>query len=343
VRKLKSFLTAWVPYLAVRAFALFFRLLGVRISLWLGAEFAKWAYRFNRKRRERVLNHLRIAFPEWDAKRANEVAKQSFIHLVQLVMEVIFTPVKIHQGNYETHLQRKNPEPGLSMLHARQPMLLVTGHFGNWEALGYLLAVEGHAISAVARPLDHAKINDWLVAQRTRRGMQIIEKFAEAPTKILEAIADNRAVGFIADQNGGDNGIFVPFFGKLASTAKTVGLLAQQFNVPVLIGSARRVAKYGLKYEIELAELIRPEDWASQPDPMYYISARYVRAIENLVREHPEEYLWMHRRWKSRPRHEREGKPMPAALERKLRSLPWMTEELIEKIKRDEGKENVRM
>jgi KDO2-lipid IV(A) lauroyltransferase len=79
-----------------------------------------------------------------------------------------------------------------------------------------------------------------------------------------------------------------------------------------------------LDYEFVVGDVIEPEDWKAHEDPLYYLTARYTRGIERLVAEYPEQYLWIHRRWKSRPRHVRAGKPMPATLERQLRSLPWL-------------------
>ena len=78
------------------------------------------------------------------------------------------------------------------------------------------------------------------------------------------------------------------------------------------------------RYELTAADIIRPEDWEQQRDPLYYVTARYIRAIETMVRACPSQYLWMHRRWKSRPRFEREGQPMPPGLQRNLEELPWM-------------------
>ena len=75
-----------------------------------------------------------------------------------------------------------------------------------------------------------------------------------------------------------------------------------------------------------MVDVIKPEDWAGQPDPLFYVTARYRRAIEMAVRRAPEQYLWMHRYWKSRPRHERLGRPIPPALLDKVRQLPWITE-----------------
>ena len=83
---------------------------------------------------------------------------------------------------------------------------------------------------------------------------------------------------------------------------------------------------------MEVTDVIRPADWADAPDPLFYLTARYRRAIEKMVCAAPEQYLWMHRIWKSRPRHERLGRPVPDALREKLRCLPWMDEEAVERI-----------
>ena len=88
---------------------------------------------------------------------------------------------------------------------------------------------------------------------------------------------------------------------------------------------AKRLSS-NFQYEVSITDYIEPSDWQDQPDPLYYISARYNRAIEQMIRNAPEQYLWLHRRWKSRPKFELEGKPMPKKLIRQLESLPWMTE-----------------
>ncbi len=119
--------------------------------------------------------------------------------------------------------------------------------------------------------------------------------------------------------------MFVPFFGRLASAYKSIGLLAMQQEVPIICGYAHRLGPR-FEYEIGASDIIEPGDWQNQPDPLYYITARYSRAIEQMIRRQPAQYLWMHRRWKSRPRHERQGKPMPSGLRKNLESLPWMDE-----------------
>jgi KDO2-lipid IV(A) lauroyltransferase len=149
----------------------------------------------------------------------------------------------------------------------------------------------------------------------------------------------------VADQNAGVRGLFVPFFGRLASSYKAIGLMAQRYQAPVVVGWAKRVGgkavdenglterSRALRFDMRIQDAFGPEDWEGRPDPVFYITARYRRALEGAFSEAPDQVLWMHRFWKSRPLHERKGKPFPAMLERKLRDLPWMTEPEIERIK----------
>src|SRR5690606_3396992 len=111
------------------------------------------------------------------------------------------------------------------------------------------------------------------------------------------------SAGFVADQNAGDRGLHVPYFGRLASSYKSIALLAVQHNATVIVGQARRIAAgagapRGVRYRIELQDVFGPRDWAGFDDPMFYVTARYRRGLEQLVRAAPEQYLWMHRIWK---------------------------------------------
>jgi KDO2-lipid IV(A) lauroyltransferase len=179
---------------------------------------------------------------------------------------------------------------------------MLTGHYGNWEILGYVLATLGFESTAVARPLDNPYVNDWVFGVRERQGQKVVGK--KGATHEITGLLDNGGVvGFVADQNAGSKGIFVDFFGRKASTYKSIGLLAMQYEVPVLIGYARRIdGKF--RFKLATQDIIWPADWKDQPDPLLYITQRYTSAIEDFVREEPSQYLWTHRRWKTRPKGE---------------------------------------
>ena len=288
-------------------------------------------YKTNRTRRERTLHNIALSFPDWPAARVEQVARASMRHMFQLFMvDSLATPRLVTPASWPRYVQLGNLQPALDRFIRGEPVILVTGHCGNWELLGYALAVIGYPMWAVARPLDNPLIDRWLRGIREARGMRIITKWGATPL-IQDVLRTGGRLGFIADQNAGEQGLFVPFFGRLASSYKSIGLLAMHHDVPIIAGHARRIGEK-LKYELACIDAIMPEDWAVQPDPLFYITARYNRAIEQMIRAAPEQYLWVHRRWKSRPRHERLGRPMSRRLIAKLEALPWMTSEELDLI-----------
>jgi Kdo2-lipid IVA lauroyltransferase/acyltransferase len=218
-------------------------------------------------------------------------------------VEVLFTTRLIHIDTWPRHIQLHNfHEVVRLMMTPNQGLILLTGHYGNWEILGYVLATLGFDTTSVARPLDNPFVNQWLLGVRERKGQRIIDKKG-ATGEVTDLLGKGGAVGFIADQNAGAKGIFVDFFGRKASTYKSIGLLAMQYEVPVVIGYARRMSDR-FQFRIGVQDIIYPQDWKDEDNPLYYITQRYTRGIEDLVRADPGQYLWVHRRWKTRPKGE---------------------------------------
>jgi len=315
--------TLWSQYLAARLAAMALTKFDVEANLRTASAIGRQLYRIDKRHRERVLAHLAIAFPHWSDAQRERIAIESFEHFVQLLVEVLHSPRLLTPQSWANHLHLKNLSPAIEHLASGKPAILITGHLGNWEVLGYLLSVLGFEVQAIARPLDNRLVNDWLLGIRERRGTKIITKW-DATDQMLGVLGRGGALGFIADQNAGDKGLFVPFFGRLASTYKSIALLAITQEVSLICGYARRFGD-GFDYELGVTDIIHPHEWADQPDPVYYVSARYNRAMETMIREAPHQYLWMHRRWKSRPRHERMGKLVPDSLRQRVHELPWLT------------------
>ncbi len=311
--------------------------------------------KFNRERLKRASDHLGIAFPEWSVDRREAVALAGYEHLAMLAVEVAFTGRLLTPSNWRRHVEFGDISPALRALCSGRPMILISGHCGNWEVLGYTLALLGFPMHALYRPLDLEPLDRWMRETRSRRGLRLIDKFGAV--HLMPAIMrSGEPIGFIADQNGGDRGISVPFFGRLANTYKSIALLAMQFEAVVICGQARRIGWHepgvqgpgdaldhasrarihdeseGFRFVVELDDIFGPEDYLAQPDPIYYLSARYRRSIERMIRRAPSDYLWMHRSWRSRPAHERLNKPFPDKLRNKLRSLPWMTDDQLENL-----------
>lgn len=322
---------AWPQYAALRLFAGFVHCFSVEQNLHTAAELGSAFLRLFPNRKQRAVENLRRAFPDWTDEQIDEVTERCVRHMFQLLLvDSLVTPRLINPSSWPRYVRLGRIGRALDLFQPGRPLIMVTGHCGNWELLGYLLSILGYRMTALARPLDNRFINRWVMELRELRGMRILTKWG-ASSVLPRMLQSGERIGFIADQNAGDGGMFVPFFGRLASTYKSIGLLAMRYRVPILAGTALRL-NGRLEYTLEVADIIEPDEWADQPDPLFYITARYTRAIETMVRMRPEQYVWIHRRWRSRPRHERDDKPFPNRLKGKLRELPWMTDEQLQAV-----------
>lgn len=320
----------WLQFIAARLTASALTSFDVEANLRTAEIVAGAAYRLDRRHRHRVMRQLALAFPQWSVSRRDKICRGSFTHCLQLAVEMCHTPRLVHRDSWAQRASFTDLGPLLEILNAGRPAILVTGHVGNWEVLAYSMAVLGYPMHAIYRPLDNPLMNHWLVTLREKTGLRLIPKLGSTD-RMKEVLSDGGILGLVADQNAGEKGVFVPFFGHLASTYKSVGLLATRHNLPVLCGHARRRPP-GFGFELKLEDAIHPEDWAAQADPVYYVTARFMRAIERMVNHCPEQYIWFQRRWRSRPAFERRGQPMPAALRDRLEALPWMDQAMMDRL-----------
>lgn len=298
----------------------------------------------NRKRLDRTKGRIAFAFPDWTPERVDETARQVWRHLGSIAMESLFTPRLMTDDAWMGQVTKGEVTRGYSAMLSGEPVLTLTGHIGNFDLAGTATSLLGVPIHAVFRPLDFEPMDRWVRRTREVRGMRVVVK--HGAVKELPDLMDAGGVPtFVADQNAGDRGVFVPFFGRLTSSYKSVALLAMATGARVVVGGATRVPmddqarKLGsgrvhdrLGLRLDLVDTFGPEDWADQPDKVYYITARYRRALELLIRARPSQYFWMHNVWKSRPKHERENKPFPASLRAKLGALPWLNGDDVDRV-----------
>ena len=293
----------WAAYLALRVASMMMHCWPIDWNLALARGVGNVMYAVDAKHRNRALHNLRRSFPDWPERRLEGLARQSMGHFLMLGIEVFFTTRLVRIDTFTRYVSLGDFDETLKLLLRReQGLIMLTGHYGNWEILGYVLATLGFPQVAVARPLDNPYVNRWLLGVREKMGQKIVDKKG-ATTEITGVLEANGTVGFIADQNAGPKGLFVDFFGRKASTYKSIGLLALQYNVPVVIGYARRLGDR-FRFGVGASDIIYPADWADEANPLHYITQRYTAAIEKFVREDPGQYLWIHRRWKSRPKGE---------------------------------------
>ena len=302
-KRKRNLLVDYLQYLALRVLVAFLYLLGIKRSLGLARFLGRLMWDHYHRGRQRALDNLHASFPDKDKQWIQQTGRRSFEHIVMLAVDVLFTPRLVKKENWRDYSRYKNAEQTKWLMQEGSGLLLVTGHYGNFEIIGYLMGLFGFNIYSIARPLDNRFINKYLYGVRQRAGQKIIDKKGAAD--LMEHLPSTGAtICFIADQDAGRKGIFVDFFARKASTYKSIGLIAIHHNVPIAVGYGRRIENR-FYFEIGVTRIIFPHEWADQDDPLKWITAEYTRIIEQFVREDPTQYWWLHRRWKHRPREER--------------------------------------
>ena len=295
----------WLAYAALRVALFILYRFSVETNLRFACFLGRKMFKHYHRGRKRAIDNLRASFPDKDEHWLIETGRRSFEHIVMLVIDILFSPRLVNRDNWERYSTYINIERAKWMMQEGRGIVWVTGHYGNFEIMGYLLALFGFDVYSIARPLDNKFINNYLERTRKRTGQRLIDK--KGATEQMEAIAaKGSSLCFTADQDAGKKGIFVDFFGRKASTYKSIGLIAMQYNMPIGVAGSRRVGNRFF-FEIEVNRVIMPDEWADKDDPLKWITQEYVRATEDFIRKDPTQYWWLHRRWKTRPKEERKS------------------------------------
>jgi KDO2-lipid IV(A) lauroyltransferase len=298
--KERSAVGDYLAYLAVRILMCVIQALPLACGRGMASGLAWLAHRIDRRHREVARDNLRQAFPgRFNQAELDGLVRSTYRHFCTLVIEIIQLPRILHPNTWRRHLQLTDGRKLVECLLSGRPLLLVTGHFGNWELGGYTLGLLGFTAHAIARPLDNPYLDDYLRRFREATGQKLLAKKGDFG-QMQEILDGGGVLATLADQDAGPRGLFVDFFGRPASTHKAVALLALEHRVPMMVIGARKVRE-PLQYELVAEDLILPEDYEGRPDAALAITQRFTSGLERLVRTAPAQYFWLHRRWKHQP------------------------------------------
>lgn len=258
--------------------------------------------------------NLRTAFPGASDAEIERLVLGMWTHLFRMVVEIVQLPRKAGRDNMADVFAFRNRDETVRALCSGRPVLVLGGHFGNWEVGNVAFAAFGFPVNAVARDLDNPYLHDWFAKIRRKSGGKLISKKGGGG-EMTEVLARRGLLGLLCDQDAGDRGLFVPFFGRDASTFKSIALLAMEYRALICVGYSLRlpddfVNGHWVRYEIGSEDIIDPDEFGA--DAVNEITRRYTAALERIVRRAPEQYFWVHRRWKSVPK-ERVRKAAKAA------------------------------
>jgi len=289
--------SAYLEYLVLRGFRFIFTLLPEHWALWLGRQLGGVAFHLDREHRSVALQNLDLAFGREKSKEElRAIARKTFQHLGMTAVEFFRIP-EMDLDTFRKKVTIEGLENVRELLDNRKKgVLLLLSHLGNWELMGFLSKVLGYPISVIARPVKKNPWVDRLVSEiRGKTGLEVI--FTEkASRKVIQALSRNRLVGILIDQRAKrSEGVWVDFFGKKAPTTPALAVLAMRTGVPVVPVFMVRDGFERHRVLIQKPlELVQSGDVTKDVETN---TQRITQTLESVVRQFPDQWFWVHRRW----------------------------------------------
>lgn len=281
-----------------RLLMLVLRLVGPRPAYNLMARLARRLYDLADETRDSSEVRCRAALGDRRAEvEIQGISRLAFVHRIWNMVDLMLAPRFLRPETCDRYGGRV-PEPYLSLLlqaqQRRQPVILVTTYYGPYDLLPVFLGLNGIRATAVYRPHPNRDYDRYRQSVRTSTGCGMLTA-SGAALNLSEILAAGQAIALLADPNGARHGVPISFLGESTTAPRTVGLLAERHGAIVAVAAIRRLAE-PFQFQLVISDLFGPNDWRDQADVIEYITRRYCAALEKVIFEGPEQYLWLHRR-----------------------------------------------
>jgi Kdo2-lipid IVA lauroyltransferase/acyltransferase len=292
-------ITDGLVYLAIRITICVIQTLRLETCQQLARWLAVVACDVVRLRAAVVDDNIRHAFPQLSPAQRRVMARRMWEHLLLLGCEIAHAPRKIHETNWRRHFRFVRKRELVAYLLDQRPSVMVSGHFGNFEIGSYVTGLLGFPRYAVARPLDNPYLDRYLNRFRQAYGQFILPK--EGSAAQLEAVlASGGLISLLGDQHAGPKGCWVEFLGRPASCHKAVAVFTLTGGAPLLVTYAKRIGG-PLQFELGLMGVADPQAPSADLANVKALTRWYNRMLEQVILGAPEQYWWVHRRWKGTP------------------------------------------
>jgi KDO2-lipid IV(A) lauroyltransferase len=249
-------------------------------------------------RREIVTENLRIAFPEATEEWIAATRLAAYEHLGREAAAMLRLS-RLDERAVTGRTITSGWDELQDALSLGRGVLLVTGHYGNWEIAAATVASRGTPIAAIVRRQGNRLVDERLQQLRNNLGVETIYQ-GQAPARVPRILRSNGVVGIVGDQDARRSGVFVPFFNRLASTHRGPALFALRLGAPVFSCIARRLPGNDVRYEV-IGRRVEYERTGDLDRDVLALTTELASRLEKEVRIAPEQYFWFHKRWKTRP------------------------------------------
>lgn len=298
----------WLEYVVARSILGFFGILPRKLSLFFSSLLAKTVYSLLGGLRRTARTNLEIAFPEKTSAEREIIAKSAFENLGRILTEISrFHKISVEE--LEQLVKIEFDEETQKIYDAEKAKgrgtIIVSPHIGNWEIAVFAYSAFREPLNYLARPLDNPLIEEMTVNLRTRFGNRPINKTSSVST-VLKILNDGGVLGVLPDVNTQTKeGVFVPFFGVPACTTSGVAMLAMRTN-SMIVPICGIWDEENKCYKLINGKIIEPVKTGSRQEMITETTALYTAEIEKFIRTYPEQWLWIHKRWKTRPEGEKD-------------------------------------
>jgi len=296
----------YAAYLVVRIFVCVVQAMPVESCAAVARFLATLCSSVFKIRRRLLEENLKHAFPEMTAEKRHELRWKMWEHLFLLVVEVIHAPRKIHHTNWREYVTLVNADQIIRTFFDDRPTVIICGHYGNFELSGFVLGILGFPSFTIARTLDNPYLDRFVNEFRGMTGQYILPKEGSAGA-VEQVLQQGGIIALLGDQNAGRKGCWVEFFGRPASSHKAIALFPLASGAPAIFCFARR-AERPLSQVMGTTSVLDPLTMDGDMRSVTAITQWYTRLLETTIREAPEQYWWVHRRWRDyKPRPKRKA------------------------------------
>lgn len=272
-----------------------------RLAWSIGTVIGRLAFAVAGRTRRLALRGLATAFPEKTEAERTAIARAMFLHLARAAMEAV--TIQSYDRDLESFVEIRNPELLDEVMARGKGMIYVPGHLGNWELHARRIARTGLDNATIGKASHDPRLTRLIEEFRGSGGVKTL--WRESPDSgrvIIRTLRQGKALGILIDQDTAVQNVFVPFFGRLAATPRAAADLALRFGASVVVGTSHRKGDGPDDgHLVELTEVPFDPNPLDREREVVRITAECSRILEQAIRRHPEQWVWMHERWKTRP------------------------------------------
>lgn len=284
-----------IEYILFISLSFIVRLLGLSLSRRLSYLLAVFFYFIVPIRKKTVKENLLKAFPQYSKSKLNKIAFGSYVSFCITFVEILYLP-----SLTKTELESLVINTGIPLLKEKyiegKGLIFLGAHFGNWEYSALSVSIQlDIPITVIVKSQRNTLVTNWLDSMRVKWGNKIVP-LGISIRQVYKELKEKKIVGMVADQRGPSDGIRINFMGRKASVFAGPALLALKTGAPIMFGVTIRQPDFS--YEIAV-EVISTEDLPDEEElKVIELSQRHASVLEKYIKQFPEQWLWMHKRWK---------------------------------------------